>query len=253
MIWLGIALLAAVALAPLAWTLLRGGAARGRREAALALHRAQLAELDRDLTEGRIAAPEHALARLEVQRRLLAEAGQEEAQPSRAARAPILIVLALVPLAALGLYLIGGQPGLPAQPLAARIAAARQEEARDNALIERLRQSLAQLDPHSERAREGYLLLGQVEASRGHMAEAAAAWGQALEARFDPTLAVETAEATSEAAGRVTGPAADLFRRALAEAPADAPWRKMAEKRLTQAGGTSLDLPSGTDAPNSAP
>ena len=40
----------------------------------MALHRAQLAELDRDLAEGRIAAAEHANAVLEVQRRLLTAA-----------------------------------------------------------------------------------------------------------------------------------------------------------------------------------
>ena len=75
MIWLAIALLAAIALAPLALSLRRTAAARGRQEAAIALHRAQLAELDRDLADGRIAAAEHANAVLEVQRRLLAAAG----------------------------------------------------------------------------------------------------------------------------------------------------------------------------------
>ena len=67
--------MAAIALAPLALSLRRTAAARGRQEAAIALHRAQLAELDRDLADGRIAAAEHANAVLEVQRRLLAAAG----------------------------------------------------------------------------------------------------------------------------------------------------------------------------------
>ena len=62
MIWLAVALLAAIALAPLALSLRQTAAARGRQEAAIALHRAQLAELDRDLADGRIAAAEHANA-----------------------------------------------------------------------------------------------------------------------------------------------------------------------------------------------
>ena len=52
--------------------------------------------------------------------------------------------------------------------------------------------------------------------------------------RFDPTIAAEAAEAITEAQGHVTEEAAALFRRALAELPADAPWRPMAEKRLSE-------------------
>jgi cytochrome c-type biogenesis protein CcmH len=56
MIWLAIAVLAGVSLAPLAMSLRRAAVTRSRRDAAIALHRAQLAELDRDLADGRIAA-----------------------------------------------------------------------------------------------------------------------------------------------------------------------------------------------------
>ena len=61
------------------------------------------------------------------------------------------------------------------------------------------------------------------------------AWRTALATRFDPTLAAEAAEAITETEGRVTDEAAALFRRALVEAPADAPWRAMAQKRLAEA------------------
>ena len=64
------------------------------------------------------------------------------------------------------------------------------------------------------------------------MMGAAKAWQRALANRFDPTLAAETAEAMTEANGHVTPAAAALFRRALAAAPADAPWRGMVERRL---------------------
>ena len=234
MIWLAIALLAAIALAPLALSLRRFAAARGRQEAAIALHRAQLAELDRDLAEGRIAAPEHASAVLEVQRRLLAAAGNADAAPGTSSRGPVLVALLLVPIGGLALYLIGGWPGMPSVPLAERIAAERARAAQAAALISQLRRRLGELDPHTEQARQGYILLGNAEATRGRLQEAADAWGVALNTRFDPTIAAEAAEALTEAHGQVTDEAAALFRRALAESPPDAPWRVMAQKRLAE-------------------
>jgi hypothetical protein len=86
----------------------------------------------------------------------------------------------------------------------------------------------------TEEARQGYVLLGSAEVSRGRLNAAADAWRTALATRFDPTLAAEAAEAMSEAEGRVTDEAAGLFRRALAESPADALWRPMAQKRLSE-------------------
>jgi cytochrome c-type biogenesis protein CcmH len=229
------AALAIVALIPLLLALRRAAPARGRRDSALALHRAQLVELDRELAAGRLAAVEHASATLEVQRRLLAIAATEEPAPRRASRAPLLVTLVLVPLAALLLYLRAGQPDMPAAPLAARIVAAETQAHRDDALIATLRARLATLDPQSEAARKGYVLLGRAEAARGHYAAAAAAWRIALAQHWEPTLAAEAAEAQTRADGRVTPATEAEFRRALAAAPADAPWRKMVEGRLIPA------------------
>jgi cytochrome c-type biogenesis protein CcmH len=233
-IWLVIALLAAVALSPLALALRSTFATRGRREAAIDLHRAQLAELDRDLADGRLQPAEHANAVLEVQRRLLTAAGTGEQDPHNSTRGPVLFALLLVPLGAFGLYLLGGSPQLPSVPLADRLAAESERATREAVLIAQLRQRLAEIDPHSEQAHQGYILLGNAEASRGRLQEAAEAWRTALGMRFDPTIAAETAEAITEAQGRVTEEAAALFRHALAAAPADAPWRPMAEKRLSE-------------------
>ncbi len=234
MIWLGIVLLAAIALAPLALSLRRTAAARGRQEAAIGLHRAQLAELDRDLADGRIATAEHANAVLEVQRRLLAVAANAEAESRASSPAPVLLALLVVPIGAIALYLLGGSPDLPAVPLADRVAAARAREAQEAALIAQLRRRLGELDPHGEQAHQGYVLLGNAEASRGRLQEAAEAWRTALATRFDPTIAAEAAEAITEVQGHVTEEAAMLFRQALAQSPADAPWRPMAEKRLSE-------------------
>ncbi len=233
MIWLAIAVLAAVALAPLGFSQLRAtAAARGRRDPALALLRGQLAELDRDLAERRIGGPEHEAAVIEVQRRLLAEARQPEPAPVASSRSAVLAALVLVPIGALALYWVGGSPEIPAAPLGARSAAAKARAQQEMTLGAQLRAALTKMDPTSPRAREGYLLLGNAEARLGNMMGAAKAWQTALAARFDPTLAAETAEAMTEANGHVTPAAAALFRRALATAPANAPWRAMVERRL---------------------
>jgi cytochrome c-type biogenesis protein CcmH len=232
MIWLALAVLAVVAMAPLAVSARLTARARGRREAALALHRAQLAELDRDLADGQIVPAEHANAVLEVQRRLLAVADSQEEAPSSAATAPLITALIAVPVVAFALYMAGGSPNMPSIRHADVVADAQEQTAQDDALIAQLRAGLAKMDSKTDAARQGYVLLGNAEASRGNMPAAADAWSTALAAHFDPTLAVETAEAMTEAAGHVTLESAALFRRALAEAPPNAPWRPMAEKRL---------------------
>ena len=178
---------------------------------------------------------------------------------------------ASAPLAALALYLWHGAPGMPSAPYAERQAAlARMESergaaaAQEEALLARLREVLAQQDPRSERAREGYVMLGRAERSRGRLAEAAAAFTTALEARFDPDLAAQLAQVLLEAdrgeeaarllagalaqapqhvglrflsgladarAGR-NAEARAAWTALLADAPPDAPWRAMVERRM---------------------
>jgi cytochrome c-type biogenesis protein CcmH len=235
MIWLAILLLTIVALAPLARVLLHGGPSRrGRREAAVALHQAQLAELDRDLAEGQIAAAEHITAVVEVQRRLLAAAELRDVILAPTARGPLVVALAVLPAFAFGLYLREGSPDLPSEPLAARIALAKSGLEHENASLADLRAHLATLDPRTEQARKDFELLGSIEAGRHNSAAAAAAWSKALAVRFDPTLAAETAEAMANAEGHVTATTALLFRKALQAGPIDAPWRSIAERRLNE-------------------
>ena len=111
--------------------------------------------------------------------------------------------------------------------------------AKDNqqaeALIAKLRDKLAAMDQTSDVARQGYLLLGNAEDSLGHLEQAAQAWHKALAIRFDPGLGALTAEAQTRLEGRISDESLSLFRRALAEAPADAPWRQLAEERLAEA------------------
>jgi cytochrome c-type biogenesis protein CcmH len=243
MIWLWVAALAVVTVAPLCVYTLRAGRARGRQEAALSLHRAQLRELDRDLDDGRLVPDEHEAAKLEVQRRLLADAALAEAEPKRDSWVTVAVVAGLVPVAALGLYLTVGHPDFPPQDGAGAPAPAvltpaqRAEVERGEAAVAQLSARLRYMEPHAPRTLEGYEILGRAELALGHLPEAAEAWQHVLADRFDPTLAAQTAEVMTEVAGTVTPDALALFKRALAAAPSDAPWRKMAEKRIAEAGG----------------
>lgn len=233
MIWLallGATVLCLIPLAPLLWGR-RVPPFEGSRSAAETFYRAELAELAAARERGEIDETAFAAAEAEVGRRLLAAARLREPPPAGGGRGLLIGTAVAVPLLALALYLPWGAPLLPAAPLAPRLA----EAAREEALISLLRERLAHMDPASPRTREGYILLGNAESGRGHPAAAAEAWGRALALGFDPLLAAETAEAMSEAAGRVTPEAAALFRRALAAAPPDAPWRAMVAARLAEA------------------
>jgi cytochrome c-type biogenesis protein CcmH len=116
--------------------------------------------------------------------------------------------------------------------------AGKADEMRDAELVMRLQTVLATMDPADEKTRKGYIMLGNAELKIGLLPDAVTAWQKALASKFEPTLGAETAELIADVAGHVTPEAAALFKRALAEAPANAPWRKAAEKRLAEAGGS---------------
>ncbi|MBV1795838.1 tetratricopeptide repeat protein [Siccirubricoccus sp. G192] len=169
-------------------------------------------------------------------------------------------MLALVPALALGLYLLQGTPGMPSAPYVER----QQVAARDESLLALLRSRLAALDPASEAARQGQILLGNAERSRGRLDAAAEAYARALAGGFDADLAGQLAQVLLEEgrveeaarllaealpqapshiglrfltglaearAGRPEGARA-VWRALVADAPADAPWRAMVERRL---------------------
>ncbi len=235
--------LASLVLTPAALLLRRQPhATRGVREAAIALHRAQLRELDRDAALGLVEPRAHGGARLEIERRLLAAADTDDrAQATNTGHTALTATIAAIPVLAALLYAIGGHPGWPADPLGPRLAAQARADARADAMIAPLRAGLATLDPHSAAARGGNILLGNVEARLGRWDAASAAWRAALAAGFDPTLADEAAEAGILAnGGRVSDHDAALLRAALAAAPGDAPWRLPAEARLAEREHQSL-------------
>jgi cytochrome c-type biogenesis protein CcmH len=264
--WALIAALALAALIPLlAAALRRPRDARRRGEADLALYRAQLAELDREREAGRLDAIGHRAAMVEVQRRLLtapedAAPRPEDSQAAKGARIALLGAIALVPAFATWAYTRTGTPGMPSASYAVRQDA----QARDDVLLRTLRERLAALDPRSEPARAGYALLGNAERGRGQLEAAAAAYRDSLRAGFDPQVAGQLAQVLLEqdkiadartllaaalplaprdiglrflsglAAAR-SGQAEEarrIWQALVDEAPQDAPWRAMVQRRM---------------------
>ena len=213
-IWILVGALTLVAMLPLAITVLRPARARGRAEADLALYRAQLAELDRERDAGRLDAATHAAATLEVQRRILSGPKEDAVQTGKRSAAFVAAALFIIPAAAIGLYLTRGIPEMPSAPYDLR----RQQAEAEERLLDTLRERIAQVDPNSEAARQGLMLLGNAERNRGQLEEAATAWSRALGIRFDPQLAGDLAELYIETQNHA---AAALLTRALATAPAD--------------------------------
>lgn len=102
-------------------------AASADRAGEVAVYRDQLAELDRDRAQGLINAEEAEYARAEIGRRLLAAAGSGESQDAATPKTrkhglATAVVTLMPPVVGLCLYLALGNPGLPDQPLEARLA-----------------------------------------------------------------------------------------------------------------------------------
>jgi cytochrome c-type biogenesis protein CcmH len=194
--------LAIVLMVPLAFAFRRGNTARDRREAALALHRAQLEELTRDLADNRIGAPEYAAAKLEVERRLLTADSLKERALDGNARFLLIATIIAIPVIAFALYLPGGTPNVPSEPHAQWMAEQQAANARLNQFITLLRARLAGEPANTVDASQGQAYL---------------------------------AEALAEQAGTITPQALALFKQSIANAPANASWRQLDEQRIAQA------------------
>jgi cytochrome c-type biogenesis protein CcmH len=201
MIFLAMLGLVLALMLPLAFAFCAPKRVQNRREAALALHRAQLVELRRDFDESRIGEAEYQTAKLEVERRLLT-ADQFAAEALDGSATPLLIATIIaVPVMAFGFYLPGSTPSVPSEPHAQWIARQAAANARLDQFIGILRAHLAAEDPSSVDASQGQAYL---------------------------------AEALSEQAGTITPEALALFQRSLAHAPANASWRALDVQRIAQ-------------------
>ncbi len=240
----------------------------------------QLAELQRERDEGRIAGEEAEAARAEIARRLIGtqsdgeKAGQSGNSRLRT-RFAALVALAFIPLGTLVIYSQNGSPHLPPQPLAARVTApAADQDIR--LLVARAEKHLAD-NPNDG---NGWEVLGPVYMRMERPGEAARAFGNAIrllgptserqanlgEAILASAGGIVTQEArqaferASELDARNVkarfylaiaqeqdgdlAAATDSFRKLLADTPVDAPWRSFVEQALARADGGNAPGPT---------
>lgn len=213
--WILVAVLTAAVAAVLLLPLLRaprGVAGEASHDAEV--YRDQLEELKRDEKAGLIGAEEAELARAEVARRLIA-AKAEEGRTTRPAsgrnRLAQTVVILILPAIGLCLYLPGGRPDLPAQPLAARYA---NPGADINILIARAERHLAENPDDGA----GWDLLAPIYFRGSRLEDSANAFEQAIRLLGpSPERLDGYAEALiAIAGGVVTGEARQALARSLA-------------------------------------
>lgn len=240
----------------------------------------QLAELEREKADGRIAPEEAEAARAEIARRLLAG----DAQAERAAgsgdspfrrRFAALVALTALPVLAIATYSLLGSPNLPSMPLQARLTAP--QSGQDvMVMVAQVEKHLAEnpedgqgwevLGPvymRLERPREAAIAFRNAVRLLGSAADREANLGEALVAIENGMVTREARQAfersvrqdpagvkarfylaiASEQEGK-REEAAAAFRKLLADAPPNAPWRPFAEQALARVGGTPQPGPT---------
>ncbi|MBR0824111.1 c-type cytochrome biogenesis protein CcmI [Bradyrhizobium manausense] len=278
-LWFVFALMTVAAIFAVLWPLGRGGRAASQdlegQGSETAVYKDQLAEIERDLASGLIAAPEAEAARVEIGRRLLAAAGAEQASAGRSnvtwRRAAAVLALVGLPLVAIGVYAPLGSPRLHDAPLAERSRAPNMAQSLEN-LVTQVEQHLEK-NPTDGR---GWNVLAPVLERLGRYDDAVRAYrnvltysgenaerhsdlGEALSAaaggvvtaeakgEFERALALNAEEPkanyflglAAEQDGRKDD-AAKIWRTLLAKAPADAPWRPLVASSLVRVGGSAV-------------
>jgi cytochrome c-type biogenesis protein CcmH len=265
----------------------RGGDESGE---AIAVFRRQMSELEADAAQGRLAPEAAEAARAEIARRLLAAADREDKGATlptgRATEmswrtAAAVGIAAVLPAAAIAIYLWVGTPNAIGGSAAADAALRAHEEAElaaaANVLAARVKADPGNLDD--------WIMLGRTAAAVERFAEARDAYRHAIALAPDRRdLHAELGEILVLEAGGVVNPAAQaefakggsdpraryylaeaalqsgdkekaarLMRALLANAPADAPWRGLVARRLAEIapGTVPADVrPAATAEPN---
>ncbi len=201
----------------------RAPPARMRRaEINAAIYRSELASLAGERAEGQVSDEQYALARQELERRLLRDVADENAEaaaPAQSRAAAIVIAVAL-PALAFGGYAVFGEPGAVANGVSAASAAVDATigaSARREDLVRHL----------ARNARDGraWVMLARIDFEADRYAEAAQAYGKGLatspKIAADAGLWCEYADALGMAqGGSLAGEPRELVQRALALDPA---------------------------------
>ena len=218
--------LTAIAILLLALPFLRGRAVPKREAFDLNVYRDQLAELDRDLDRGIIDQEAARGARLEIERRILAIADNDEAvvssrQGLSSARLAVTAALIfIVPVASALVYLEVGKPELRDQPFASRPAPVQQIDGRETALA-----NIEGLQERVDAAPDNVALwveLARTQLQAGLYGDAAGSYNKAIELTGNPMLRIEMGEAIVQGAeGLVTQGALEQFQTALQSVPSE--------------------------------
>jgi len=273
--WLIAGLLILVTLIALLRPLVRGAAVNpDHSEPITAIYGRELANIDNEVSQGRLLAAQAAVSRAEVTRRMLAASDEESrrsvpndtysAENSRRFGAALGIA-ALLPVSALVVYITVGTPAAmgPTRPAeVAGRASTPPNRSELSAVADQLKTRLQQEPGH----KDGWVLLGRTFTSLGRFAEAREAYGRAIalapnepelhaelgellvltsEGAVTPEAEAEFAKSDNDPRARFYGAEAALqrgdkaaaragLRSLLADAPADAPWRKVVAERLVE-------------------
>ena len=180
LLWIILACLTAAVLYGLLRPLVGGRGNDPTRDAFnAAVYRDQLVEVESDRARGLIGEAEAEAARIEIARRLIAADGKESAPDSTnggfPAKAAMIVVAVMLPVAALALYLAYGSPRLPDQPLAVRL----QDPANEQNLAALVARVEARLRAHPEEG-EGWEVIAPVYMGWRRFGDAAQAYAQAI-------------------------------------------------------------------------
>lgn len=221
---------AAMLLAALAWVLVpllqrRPQTSLGQEESNLAVLRDARGELEADLASGTIAAEQYEVSRAELDRRVLEDTRSVDgatATPPRSGALTAALIAAVMPIAAVVLYLVLGAP-VALSPDAAKMAAAPDDAQHATspqqieAMIGQVKEKLA-ADPSNV---DGWVVLARTYYVTGRAPEAAQAYEKATSlAPGDADLLADYADALGVAQGRsLEGRPAELVARALKADP----------------------------------
>ncbi len=271
LLWIVLAALTAAVAAVMILSLARSArSGPADRAGEVAVYRDQLKELERDRAQGLIDAEQAEYARAEIGRRLLAAADSGadagDARPRKIGY-PAVIVTLVPPAIGLCLYLALGNPGLPDQPLEARLANPGNNIA---LLVAKAERHLAQnpndgagwdlLAPIYFRSmrigdaemayRNAIRILGATPTRLSGLGETLVAANDGIvteDARlaFEQAVKLDPANPRSrfyvglshEQAGR-QAEARALFEAIAKESPADAPWMELINQHIAKNGGT---------------
>jgi len=272
--WIIAGLLVVSALATLLWPLVsREGRGSDEGEAGVAMFRRQLADIETEIAQGRLAPNEATATQTELTRRMLVSADREREEARLAAASPAEMswrigaavgVAGLLPAAAIVIYFTVGAPAAINPPAAANIArgTGQHSAAELAAAVDQLKARLEREPGHPE----GWALLGRTLASLQRFGEASDAYRRAIalkpdepglhaelgevlvgaaEGKVTPAAEAEFAKSENDPRSRFYGAEAALqrgdnatattaLRALLADAPADAPWRKAVAARLAE-------------------